>query len=389
MHFLRQFMTAAAGLALLGADIPSTFDIDVVLSMTGPSTYVGRIDHDVLTVLEATVNKDGGVRGRSVRFVFHDDRSDPQAAVQLTNEILAKHPSIFLGSSSAASCHAMAPLSAAGGPIEYCLSPAIHPARGSYVFSSSMSTPDDLRAVIRFFRESGWKRIGVLTGTDVGGQDIDATLTSLLALSENKGAGLEIVSHEHFNLTDLTVRAQLTRIKAMQPQVAILWTSGTPFATVLRDAATIGLGVPVVGSSANMTYEQMRQYAGFLPKDLLFPGPSFLARAAPNKRAGAVQRQFVDALTAAGLQPDFVSSTAWDPGLITITALRSLGVNATAQQLRTYIADLHGFNGISGEYDFRSSSERGLTDKDVMIMRWDSQKKGWTAVSELGGKPLR
>jgi len=388
MGFLiRSLFAAAAGLALLGADIPSTLDIDVVLSMTGPSTYVGKIDHDVLTVLEATVNKDGGIRGRAVHFVFHDDRSDPQLAVQLTNEIVAKHPSIFLGSSSAASCHAMAPLSAGAGPVEYCLSPAIHPAPGSYIFSSSMSTPDDLRAVVRYFRDSGWKRIGVLTGTDVGGQDIDATLASLLTLPENRG--LLIVSHEHFNLTDLTVRAQLTRIKAAQPQVAILWTSGTPFATVLRDAATIDLNVPVIASSADMTYEQMRQYASFLPKELLFPGPSFLARSAANKRAGAVQRQFVDALTAAGLQPDFVSSTAWDPGLITITALRSLGATATAEQLRAYISGLHGFSGISGEYDFRASTERGLTDRDVMIMRWDSNQKAWTAVSQLGGKPLR
>ncbi|HXP94011.1 MAG TPA: hypothetical protein VN905_11135, partial [Candidatus Binatia bacterium] len=159
--------------------------------------------------------------------------------------------------------------------------------------------------------------------------------------------------------------------------------------TVLRDAATIDLNVPVIASSADMTYEQMRQYASFLPKELLFPGPSFLARSAANKRAGAVQRQFVDALTAAGLQPDFVSSTAWDPGLITITALRSLGATATAEQLRAYISGLHGFSGISGEYDFRASSERGLTDRDVMIMRWDSNQKAWTAVSQLGGKPLR
>jgi branched-chain amino acid transport system substrate-binding protein len=389
MHFLRAFVAATAAVALLGADAPKPLEIDVVLSMTGPSTFVGKIDHDVLSVLETTVNKDGGVRGRSIRFVFHDDRSDPQAAVQLANEVLSKHPSIFLGSSSGAACHAMAPLSAASGPVQYCLSPAIHPTRGSYVFSSSMSTPDDLRAVIRFFRESGWKRIGVLTGTDVGGQDIDANLISLLALPENKAAGLEIVSHEHFNLTDLTVRAQLTRIKSMQPQVAILWTSGTPFATVLRDAATIGLDVPVVGSSANMTDQQMKQYASFLPKEMLFPGPAFLAHVAASRRAGAVQRQYFDALTAAGLPPDFVSSTAWDPGLITITALRSLGPTATAEQVRAYIAGLHGFSGISGEYDFRTSSERGLTDKNVIILQWDGDKKTWIARSELGGKPLR
>ena len=172
-----KILVAATAALLLEAAPPAgaaePYDITVVAPLTGGASFVGLGQKDTLDSLAAYVNKTGGIQGRDLRFTFRDDQSTPQVAVQLTNEVLPSHPAVIMGSSIVAMCLAMAPLMQ-DGPVQYCLSPAIHPTRGSYVFSSSMSTPDDLRAVIRFFRDSGWKRIGVLTGTDVGGQDIDA-----------------------------------------------------------------------------------------------------------------------------------------------------------------------------------------------------------------------
>jgi hypothetical protein len=38
-------------------------------------------------------------------------------------------------------------------------------------------------------------------------------------------------------------------------------------------------------------------------------------------------------------------------------------------------------------YDFRDGSHRGLSQKDVVVMRWDAAKTNWVAVSKLGGAP--
>jgi len=206
-------------------------------------------------------------------------------------------------------------------------------------------------------------------------------------LPQNKNR-IELVAKEHFNLTDFTVMAELARIKAAQPQAVILWASGTPFSTQVRDAASIGLDLPIGVSNANMNYVQMKQYGTAVPKDLLFPGPAFLAGQAPNRGARDAQRNFSEAFAAAGKRPDFIDSTAWDPGLIVVSALRALGPAATADQIRSYIANLHGFPGVAGEYDFRDGDQRGLSDKDIMVMRWDAANQAWTAVSRLGGSPL-
>ncbi len=392
---IKRLLSAFSVLALcLGAALPARaadppLNIDVILSQSGILTFVGQTDAKVLTTLEDVVNKRGGIKGRKIHFVFHDDHTDPQVAIQLTNEILASHPALLLGSSSASSCSAMVPIVGDNGPVAYCLSPAVHPARGSYMFSSSFSSSDAMIAAIRYFRARGLKRLAALSTTDVSGQDGDTNLEAALDLPENKSAGLSVTIHEHYNTADLSVAAQISRIKASNPQALVLWASGTPLATALRAMQDAGLDIPVIVPNANMSYTQLQQYSSFVPKDLLFAGVPFLAGLAPTKAAQDAQKDFFDAFTAAGVRPDFLYSTSWDPALIAIAALRTVGPAATAGQLKNYIEGLHGFTGVAGEYDFRDGGQRGLTERNVVIMRWDAAKVGWVAVSQLGGLPLR
>jgi ABC-type branched-subunit amino acid transport system substrate-binding protein len=73
--------------------------------------------------------------------------------------------------------------------------------------------------------------------------------------------------------------------------------------------------------------------------------------------------------------------------MIVIDALRKLGPAATPAQLRSYLEDLHGYVGITGTYDFRDGSQRGLTVDSTIIMRWDPVKSDFVSVSKPGGQP--
>jgi branched-chain amino acid transport system substrate-binding protein len=365
-----------------GAD-QTPYEINVILALTGPGTFLGTSQKASLDVLQEVVNKQGGLKGRPLKFVYYDDQTNPQLAVQLTNTILAKKVPIILGSDLSATCRAMDPLFK-NGPVEYCLSPAIYPPKGGYVFTSSVSTKDLITATIRFFRLKGWTRFARLTTTDASGQDADADVPETLALPEMKG--MTVVAEEHFNPTDQSVAAQVARIKAANPQALLIWAPGTPFGTALRGVKDAGLDIPTATTSANMVISQLKQYSGLIPTaGLYFQGYAHMAGMAENAQMKTAIDTFTAALKEHGLDNDVQHGMAWDPAMITVDAFRALGTDATAAQIRDWIGNQKSLAGITGIYDFKDSDPHGLGARDAIIFRWDPDKATFVSVSKFGG----
>jgi hypothetical protein len=74
---------------------------------------------------------------------------------------------------------------------------------------------------------------------------------------------------------------------------------------------------------------------------------------------------------------------------IVVDALRAIGPDATSEQLRAWIASQKTYPGISGLYNFTSTTDmHGLGIDDLLIVRWDPQKQTWVPASKFGGTPL-
>jgi branched-chain amino acid transport system substrate-binding protein len=377
-----------AGLAASNANAATSepYEINVILSQTGSAAFLGSEEATALQVLEGVVNKSGGVSGRPIKFVIADDQSNPQTAVQLFNGVQAKKVPLLLGSSIVATCSAIAAI-AKDGPVIYCFSPGVHPVPG-YLYSSSISTLDLLTASARYLRQRGLKKIAIVTTTDATGQEGERTIDAAFATPE--GAGETIVTREHMNVTDISIAAQMAHIKASGAQALIAWATGTPLATILRSAQDAGLDVPVLTSSGNLSYSELRGFASFAPRELLFPAspgdaPAELPRGALKNSVAA----FANAFKAAGARPDQGHTLSWDPALIAIEALKKLGLNASAGDIKKYLDTFHGWNGINGQYDFRAVPQRGLGPGNVIIVKWNAATDSWSGVSKLGGEVLR
>ncbi len=392
----RGLVCGALALALLplapvGALAEDVLEIPVVLPLTGGAAFLGQGERDALKIQETVVNKQGGINGTTVRYVFHDDQSSPQVAVQLANQIAAQHPSAVLGSAIVAMCNSMIPVFAGAGEgsVLYCLSPGIHPDAGSRAFTAFISTHDLAIALLRYYRGRGFTRIGMITSSDASGQDGGRGFVEALKLPENKD--LQLVASEKFAPTDVSVSAQIEQIKAANPQAVIVWTSGSPFGTVLKSIAQSGLDVPVGTTDANMTYAQMKQYASFLPKEALFMSsewPEHTTELTLAPEVEAAQRIMFDGYKAAGTPIDISAALAWDPGMLTIAAYRKLGTKATTEQIRSFLADTAGWAGVNGFYDFKKIPQRGLDVTDTVVTRWNADKNAWAIVSKPGGDPL-
>lgn len=368
------------------------YDIHVIGSLTGPSAFVGKYMQLNFEAFEDWVNQDGGINGRPLRFVFDDGQSQPQIAVQLATEILSSHPAALMVTGPVANCAAVMPL-VKSGPVMWCNSPALHPPKGSFAFSAGPSSYDGIAALLRYFRLNGLTRVALLNTTDATGQDADRAIEVDLALPEN--ATMKKVAHEHFNPSDLTVSAQIERIKAADAQALIAWTTGSPAATVFKGMIQAGLDIPVAPTGGNQVFQQLEQYQGFLPKDLLltsalFPPHDGIVTLDP--RVEKLQHDMYAILAKHGIKGDNNTADTWDAALITVAGLRKLGPDATAEQLRAWITGLTDFAGIDGLYDFTKYPERGLADDTSIIVRYDPKGPDgprWQWVTKIGGEPLK
>ena len=196
---------------------------------------------------------------------------------------------------------------------------------------------------------------------------------------------------QHFNPTDISVAAQMERIKASGAQALIAWSTGAPVATIFKGAIQAGLDLPIAPSSGNQTFAQMAQYADFLPKQFVVPSALFPEHEGVlqlDPRMETVQHEMYAILRERNLRADNMVATSWDAGLIVVAALRKLGPGATAQQVRDFIAGLTDFPGVDGIYDFKAYPERGLGPDASAIMRYDAGGKRWVWLSKPGGAPL-
>jgi branched-chain amino acid transport system substrate-binding protein len=379
--------SAAASIAPCQA--AETYDINVVMPLTGNGSFLGKGEQMALQLAEKTINQSGGIHGKQLHLVFHDDQSSPQTAVQLANGVVSSHPPVVIGSSLVAMCNAMAPLMR-NGPVMYCLSPGIHPPGGGYIFTANISTSDLIASQIRYFRERGWKRMALLTSTDASGQDAEREFAKVMALPENKE--VKMVQSARFNPGDISADAQIQTIKGSDPQAFIAWTSGTGLGTVLKSVVHAGLDVPFSTSNSNMIEAQMAQYKGLTPSQMFIASANFLPTAEKAQLPPEVQKakdQFYAAYNGAGITPDNSAALAWDPLIIVAGGLNSLKPDATAADLRTWISTQKAFPGMIGTYDFVAVPQRGLDESAVVISQWDAGTSTWHVVSGPRGIPLQ
>jgi branched-chain amino acid transport system substrate-binding protein len=362
------------------------YEIYSIQAMTGGLSFVGKTGADALAAFEVAFNKTGGIHGRPIHFVLEDAQTNPSIAIQLTNDLAPKHLPFIMGPTSAAECNAVYAL-AKTGPVIWCYSSAVNGAPGSFEFQTSATNYDYNVAAMRWLRGRGLTRIALITPTDATGQAYDRAIDAILQLPENKPIAL--VDREHFNPADVSVAAQISKIAAAKAQVLFVGTAGTPAGIAFHGITDVGLNIPVITGNGNASEAFMKQYASILPKELYVESTHCLAPAAITDRAEKdAYNAYVAAMGARGVPVDCLQSLAWDPALILTTALRHVGTNATAEQLRAYLATMRNVAGVNGTYDFQRVPQRGLDDRAVVIIRWNEANNTWVPASKVGGVPL-
>lgn len=390
---MTRFLAGAFCAALLALIAPAAgaadpYEINVILSLTGAQAFVGTTQQQSIKAVEAYVNKTGGINGRPVDFVFADDQSNPQTALQLAQNLAAKKVPVILGSSGPQQCAAIAPMIAADGPVLYCLANNGNATPGGFEFLTLFPYDPQFVVTFRYMRERGWKRIAYIASIDAGGQDAERALLAAAHLPENKD--MQIVDSEHFSQADITAAAQFAKIKAAKPDAIVAWATGTPAGTLFRSARDAGVDVPTFTSPGNLSANFFKQYGSIIPSTLLFAAVPYYAgesNLAPQTKAAVAA--MTAQLATVNAKPDMIEISAWDPAMVVVDAFRKIGADANAQKLRTYLNNLKGWTGVNGPYDYKANPQRGIGANNIVIVRYDAASGQGVGVSKPGGEPIK
>lgn len=378
-------MIASALICPPASSAAEPFTINAIMSLSGYAAFIGQQSELALKAAANIANRSGGIDGRPVSFHILDDGSNPATALQLANQLIASGAPVIFGPALTSNCEAVFPRILESGPVTYCLGPAVYPHSGSYGFAGGPSTRDLNIAAVRYFRERGWKRIALLDTTDASGQDGDREAAYALALPENKD--MQVVAHEHFGVSDVSITAQAARLKAANPDAILAWVTGTPTGTALRGLHDVGLDVPVILNAGDIVQKQIESYSGFTPTTLLFTGFVFMAPAlTKNPQIRHAQQLFIDGFKELGAPASTPAALVFDPARIVIDAFRRLGPNATAPQIKNYIEHVKGYPGIDGFMNYTDGSQRGMGVDGTLIVRWNPSNGTFDPVSGAGGK---
>jgi branched-chain amino acid transport system substrate-binding protein len=390
---LRPLLVVLAIVATIGiphalrADDP--YELLTFESLTGPAAFSGRGVVKTLEAVEALTNRTGGIRGRRLKVVVEDDQSSPQVAVQIMTRYLAKKPAVIMGGLFGALCNAALGLVTEAGPVLYCYSPSVRPAPGSWVYSTSFSTLVYYSAGLRYFQSKGLTKIALLTSTDATGVDADKTYPEIFAQPEYRN--MTLVTKEYMGLADISIAAQMERIKASGAQGVVAWVSGTPFGTVLRGIRDSGLQLPVYASGANASVPQLEGYKSIWPNTLVFMGvgPAVVPEAISDRTVRRKIDEFLTGLKSVGVdRPGAGEATAWDAAQIVVDALRRRGPDATPAQIRDHINGIRNWPGIFGKFDYQASPQRGVQGDWFINVRWDPDGSRFVPISKPGGASL-
>jgi len=216
-------------------------------SLTGTTATFGQSTHNGITQAFDEINAAGGLLGKKVKVLVEDDRSQPEeATTAVTKLINQSHVVAMLGEVSSSRSLAAAPICQANKV------PMVSPSstnprvtqQGDYIFRVCFIDPFQAPVMAKFAANTlKIKRVAILT--DVR-NDYSIGLQTFFRQSF-KALGGEIVAEQSYSEGDSDFRAQLTQIKAANPEAIYLPGYYTEAATIARQARELGITVPLMG----------------------------------------------------------------------------------------------------------------------------------------------
>jgi branched-chain amino acid transport system substrate-binding protein len=379
MRLLKLVAVAACVIALSAAPAPAagTIKVGVILSVTGPASFLGAPEAKTLEMLVSDINAKGGVNGTKIELIVKDSGGSPEKAVSFAKQLIDEEKVFaIIGPSTSGETMAIKNIAEEGKTLLLSCAAAeviVNPV-AKYVFKTPQM---DKHAVIRIFQQMkkmGITKVGVLSSNTGFGKAGKEQLEKLAP--EN---GIQIVISEVYDKAATDLTAEVTKIKAANVQAIVNWSIEPAQAIVIKNARQIGLTVPIFQSHGfgNINYVKA---AGPAAEGVIFPAGRLLvvdvlSNNNPQKPLLEAYRKAYEAKYKEDVST--FGGHAYDAMLLLERGIKDGG--ADKEKVRTAIENIKGLVGTAGVFNMSPTDHNGL---DLNAFEMLTVKDGKFAVLE-------
>ena len=382
-HFIaakRGASALAAALALAGLSAPAhaaDIKLGAAEALTGPASQYGLSIKNGLELAVEEINAAGGVKGNKIALQIEDEAGKKEQAIDVFKKLIFQDKVLMVfGPTLSNSAQAADPVAQAAKIVAFGTSNTADgiTSIGDHVFRNSVTEGDVLPETLRVSTKvAGVKKVAVLYGNDdvFTKSGYDAFKKALEALN------IPVTTTETFAKGDVDFKAQLTKIKATNPDAIVLSALIAEGAPIMVQARQLGINLPFIGGNG-MNSVKIFDLAKDKSDNLWVGSPwSLSSQTKENQHFVVAYTQKYKAA------PDQFSAQAFDAMSIVAKALAKIKLSGDLEADRKALRDaLPSVThlGATGAFQFHQ-----VTTKDGKPAGYDAKQAAIVSVTK-GGK---
>lgn len=332
--------------------------VGVFMSLTGSTANFGISSVNGIKLAADEVNAAGGINGKQIELLVQDDRSDAsEAATIVTKFVTQDQVHAVLGEVASSRSIAAAPI-AQNAKIPMLTPSSTNPEvtkKGDFIFRSCFIDPVQGAAIAQFAAKSlGAKNAAIMVDRK---NDYSTGLEKVITETFVKMGG-KIVATQSYQEGDQDFNAQLTSLKAGNPEVIFVPGYYNDVGLIAKQARDKGITVPLVGGDG-WDSEQLYAIGG-----KALNGSYFTNHYSPYDTDPKVVKFVTDYKARYNSLPDALAATAYDAAHIMFDAIKR-SKSLSGADIRDALAATKDYPGVTGTVTF--NSDRDAVKPIVMI----------------------
>ncbi len=332
--------------------------VGVILSITGPASFLGAPEQKTIQMLVDEINAGGGINGQKLELIIKDSQASPEKAVSFAKQLI-EEDNVFaiIGPSTSGETMQIKNIAEVSKTILLSCAAAeviVNPL-AKYVFKTPQKDSDAARKIFMTLQKLNIAKIAVLTSNTGFGKAGKGQLEKIAPEYNVQVAISEVYAKDATDLTGV-----LTKVKTEDVGAIVNWSIVPAQSILAKNMRQLGFTIPLFQSHGfgNIRYVQN---AGQAAEGIIFPaGRLLVAEVLPDNhpQKAVLEKYKKDYETKYKEDVSTFGGHAYDALMILVKAIETAG--ADKEKVRDAIENMQGFVGTGGVFNFSPTDHNGL-----------------------------